>query len=335
VFTNIAWQLFSNENEGNYSKTDCGVNYLELCKKVTGEELHNAYEAKCGIENIINKEIDIFELEYPCHSLNEKRWFIMRVTPYLSDIDFTIISHINITNRKLSEEKVTLINNQLTIINDRLNATIYTIVHDIQAPLNSVEGLINLTKVEDKNENIKSYFALIEDSIINLKTYIQDTLNISTVPSKIEIINFEDLLNNIYESIKYNEVLKFIDFKSSITQEVKFYSNKMELNSIILNIISNSLKFYDSKKTASFVNIDINVNESDARISIKDNGIGISKDFFSKIFDVNFQVNKNPKFGSGIGLHLVQKTVQLLNGDIKVNSELGVGTEFIITIPNI
>jgi len=73
VYTNTAWKSFSTENNGNLNKTDCGINYLELCNKVTGEEFQNANEAKNGIIKIINKEINSFELEYPCHSENEKR----------------------------------------------------------------------------------------------------------------------------------------------------------------------------------------------------------------------------------------------------------------------
>lgn len=220
IFTNLAWRKFSDINKGNVNCTGCGINYLELCRNVTGAELKNATEAKLGIEKIINREIEIFELEYPCHSDIEKRWFIMRVRPHITNKELTIISHINITNRKLSEEKIDIINNQLHLVNDRLKTTIYNVSHDIQSPLNSIEGLINLSKLAVSDDKITSYFELIEKSVKNLKNYIQETIEISSSSSNSVAIKFDSLLNTIFESIKFNPIFKLLEIKVNIKQDV-------------------------------------------------------------------------------------------------------------------
>ena len=337
IFTNKAWKKFSIENSGNFNETDCGINYLDLCKKVTGQELQNAIEAKKGIEKVIKRKSPIFELEYPCHSADEQRWFIMRACPLLPDNGLTMISHINVTKRKLAEEKVEKRNKQLKIINDRLDTTMLKIVHDIQGPLNSIEGLLDLTRYEGQNQTISPYFSLIEKSVSNLKGFIQDTLNLSVSKSTplIELVDFRAILNVFFESIKYDELLKNIKIETNINQHVDFYSDKNEIASILSNLISNSLKYYDKKKSEPCIIITIEVNKIEASMSIKDNGIGISNDMISHIFDLNFQMKKGTSSGSGVGLYLVRKSISFINGKIHVNSTLGVGTETFITIPNL
>jgi signal transduction histidine kinase len=332
IYTNLAWKTFSIENSGDLKKTDCNNNYIDLCKKVTGIDVQNATEAATGIEKVMRREIEFFEMEYACHSPKERRWFILRATS-LSNSEQTLTSHINVTKRKLAEEAAEEKNTQLTRVNERLKATIYKISHDIQSPLSSIEALVGLTRSEENNKNINTYFSMIEKSISGLKNYIKNTLQITA--SKTEQIDFKGIVNDYLESIKFNEAMKFVTIKTDISQTNDFYSEKSEITSIISNIVNNSIKYYDGKKPTSTISITIKTNNTLAIISVKDNGIGIDKDLISKIFDLNFQVNKNSNSGSGIGLYMVRKSLDNLNGTITVDSTLGVGTESIITIPNL
>ena len=334
VFTNEAWKKFSRENSGDISKTGVGVDYLELCNKVTGEELENARDAAYGIKKVIHRKITHFELEYPCHSIDEQRWFIMRVTPHATDPELTIISHINITDRKNIEGKVESQIQKMKLVNERLNTALLRIVHDIQSPVTSIEGLVGLTKMNDENHPVSPYFELIENSIANLKEYIQKTLEMSAIGVVVETINFNHLISDFFDSIKYMSIIKNIDIQINIQQTVDFYSDKTELMTIISNIVNNCLKYYDIDKEKKYINIMLEVNEFEACIVINDNGIGMDKKTISRIFDLNFQGNKKVRSGSGIGLHLVQKSIQTIGGGIKVNSTLGVGTQFNIIIPS-
>ncbi len=333
IFTNKAWENFSMQNAGSKDKTGVGMGYVELCNKVTGEELENAKHAANGINKVIHRESTIFELEYSCHSCGIQRWFIMRVAPHTTNRELTIISHINITERKLAEQKVENQNQKLKVVNERLNTTLLRIVHDIQNPITSIEALVSLTKMDDESQPVSPYFGLIESSIANLKEYIQETLEMAAVGVIVESINFKDLLFDFFDSIKYISILKNINIEMNVKQSVVFYSDKTELLTIVSNIINNSLKYYDTKKEEKNIRILFDVKELEASLSILDNGIGMSEDMVSRIFDLNFQASKSSSSGSGIGLHLVQKSLQLIKGSIKVNSTIGVGTEFSITIP--
>lgn len=333
VFTNSVWKKNAINNSGDPNKTDVGANYLKICDEVIGLELDDARKAAKGIKSIIDRKSNKFELEYPCHSPNEEKWFILRVSPHETNDALTIISHIDITKRKLSEQEIKIQNQKNKIINERLNITLLRIVHDIQNPISSIEGLVELTKINDESQKVSPYFALIETSITNLKNFIQETLEISSSGIFIESINFKDLVQDFFDSIKYLSTLNNTTIEININQFVEFYSDKKELLTIISNIINNSLKYCDPNKNNKKITITIDINESEASLSIIDNGIGMKEAIISKIFRIDFQANKKTSAGSGVGLHLVKKSIQQLKGSIKVNSTFGIGTEFILIIP--
>lgn len=107
VYVNKSWIAFGESNNCSMHNSWDKINYLKECDKSAscGDEL-GAKVAE-GIRDIINKVRDFFYFEYPCHSLNEKRWFMMRVIPFgLEDKEYYVISHENITERVLAEEKV-------------------------------------------------------------------------------------------------------------------------------------------------------------------------------------------------------------------------------------
>lgn len=101
--SNHSWQLFSDNNNGTSDSADVGVNYLEVCKRSHLEDGQFSSKAYDGILSVIRKEVELFELEYPCHSKAEKRWFTLRATPIKNSESLILIMHIDITRRKLYE----------------------------------------------------------------------------------------------------------------------------------------------------------------------------------------------------------------------------------------
>jgi diguanylate cyclase (GGDEF)-like protein len=107
ISANKSWCSFGGDNACEAGENWDDLNYLEECDKAAamGEEF--GFKAGEGIRKVINKENTDFYLEYPCHSPEVKRWFMMRVTPFkLENIDYLVISHRDITERKLAEEEI-------------------------------------------------------------------------------------------------------------------------------------------------------------------------------------------------------------------------------------
>lgn len=106
-FVNNSWSTFGNNNKCCISHDWSGVNYLEECDKakVMGDEF--GITAGKGIRSVIDKSVAFFYFEYPCHSLDEKRWFMMGINPFqLGEKNYFVISHLDVTERKLAEEEV-------------------------------------------------------------------------------------------------------------------------------------------------------------------------------------------------------------------------------------
>ena len=106
-FVNESWSAFGNNNSCTVGDGWSGVNYIDECDKAAAMGDDFGANAGEGIRKVIAQDQSIFYFEYPCHSPNKKRWFMMRVTPFqVGDKNYFVISHQNITERKLAEEEV-------------------------------------------------------------------------------------------------------------------------------------------------------------------------------------------------------------------------------------
>lgn len=106
-FVNKSWSAFANNNGCIVGDNWHAVNYIEECDKASAMGDEFGAKAKAGIRRVIENREPLFYLEYPCHSPDEKRWFMMRVTRfYCSGRNYFVISHQNITERKLAEQAV-------------------------------------------------------------------------------------------------------------------------------------------------------------------------------------------------------------------------------------
>jgi len=106
-YVNKSWTAFATNNNCLIKENWKNVNYIEACDQTSGIDGDYGTQVAQGIRSVINQTLDNFYFEYPCHSPQEKRWFMMRVTPLSFKQDsYFVISHHNITERKLAEEKV-------------------------------------------------------------------------------------------------------------------------------------------------------------------------------------------------------------------------------------
>ncbi|GAB2688536.1 sensor domain-containing diguanylate cyclase [Aliiglaciecola aliphaticivorans] len=106
-YVNRSWSNFGNNNDCSVGDDWHGVNYLEVCDKAAAIGDDFGANAGEGIRSVIEQRSSVFYLEYPCHSPDEARWFMMRISPFrLSESNYFVITHQNITERKLAEEKV-------------------------------------------------------------------------------------------------------------------------------------------------------------------------------------------------------------------------------------
>lgn len=240
--------------------------------------------------------------------------------------------HIELTFKKKQIE-----NQELKTANYELDRFVYSTTHDLRAPLNSMLGLIEIAQDDTADEQMHEYLKMIKGRAEKLDDFICDILDYSR-NSRIEInreqINFEEILKDVTQNLNFmGNSSRAVEFKIDIAGDAAFYCDKNRLITILNNLISNAIRYQNYQISNPFVSIKINTFQTKATIEIEDNGIGIDKNAHQKIFDKFYRISSE-SIGTGLGLYLVKEAVNKLNGEIKVESEVGSGTAFFIEIPN-
>jgi hypothetical protein len=227
-------------------------------------------------------------------------------------------------------------NDQLLKINHELDSLVYSVSHNLRAPLMSVLGLLHLAKDEQSRDALCKYYELMESSIKRLDDTVKEILDYSRNARQelsLERIDLRRLIEETLEKMKFMTHFDRLHIDISVGDKIAFNSDYYRLSVIINNIISNAIKYQDTSKDQSVLKIRVFVDASAAKFHFEDNGIGIDPQFVPKIFNMFFRATAKNE-GSGLGLYIVKEAVEKLNGHIEIDSTLGKGTIFRIELPN-
>jgi PAS domain S-box-containing protein len=246
------------------------------------------------------------------------------------------VSGVSVFARDITQRKT----NEATIVqtNFELDSFVYRASHDLRAPLRSILGLVNIINNQANEDDKVNYLRLIEKSAIKLDNFISDLINFSRnsrASVDIEVVDFSTIILECKETLRFMESADKVEFISKVKEGGTFYSDPKRIAIFMNNFLSNTIKYQNpNNKKKSFVNIQVITTKANAVITIQDNGVGIKKEYQSKIFNMFFRASEN-SFGSGLGLYIARQAVERLGGIIKVDSKLGIGTTFVITLPNL
>ena len=225
-------------------------------------------------------------------------------------------------------------------LNEMRKEFVADVSHELQTPLTSIKGFSeNLLEDECDSETQKHFLKIINDNANRMENLIHDLLTLSKFDgkrenNKPEKFDLGQLAKECSEKFEIEIKKKNIDLKCFVTAEVPLvYANRDGIERVILNIISNAVKYTpDGGK----IDIYIGFVHNDAYIKIKDTGIGIPKSDVEKVFERFYRVEKarsRKMGGTGLGLSIAKEIIEQNKGTIKINSDLGQGTEVIIKIP--
>jgi signal transduction histidine kinase len=240
---------------------------------------------------------------------------------------------------QLQQKALLRSNEELKKSNKELDGFVYSVSHDLRAPLSSMLGVIGLCEMGNPDAFMEKNISLLKSSIQKLDGFIMDILDYSR-NSRLEInnqeIHFNELLTDISDNLKFMGTgdQRKVDIRVTVRNGVAFHSDQSRLSIILNNLISNSIRYQNPEVSDPFVEIRVEVSETAANILVRDNGIGIGKENQAKVFNMFYRVSSK-SIGSGLGLYIVKETVEKLHGEIKLRSEPGKGTDFIIRLPNL
>ena len=217
--------------------------------------------------------------------------------------------------------------------------------HEIRTPLNSVIGFAELLSNTVSDPQQLNQLKLIKSSSRTLLTLINDILDLSKIEAgKFEIdyenIPIEDIIEDITQIFSHRTIEKNISLKATISDDLPktIYFSELRLRQILFNLVGNAIKFTD--KGSIIINAYCKHLDPDDKIdffiTIEDTGIGIHKNELQKIFEPfnQSEINKT-KQGTGLGLTITKRLVELMNGSIDIVSQENVGTKFTIYFPKI
>jgi signal transduction histidine kinase len=220
---------------------------------------------------------------------------------------------------------------------------ISVLAHELKSPLSAVESYLQLMKGHTIGEAVSDYDAVVERSIARIdgmRRLIFDLLDLTRIESgeksrMVTTVDAAALLRGAVENVALDAAKRNIAISVDAPERIEFFGDASELQIICNNLVSNAVKY---NRDNGLVNIDLSLKEDLLTLRVADTGIGIGEEDRARLFSA-FSRIRNRKTeniqGSGLGLSILKKLVELYGGTIVLHSEEDVGSTFIATLRNI
>ena len=334
---------------------------VEKLLGITGEQIRNDIcilgklhteeqedSEKNYLEEIQVQEQREWDIEYVHLKTGEKRWFhnIAMGSEVNGKKKYILVMSDRTSDWKMNQALSEAVRAAETA-NKAKSAFLSNMSHDIRTPMNAIIGFTTLAVSNmDDRKKVRDYLSKILSSSNHLLSLINDILDMSRIESgKIHLeeteVNLSDVLHDlktiISGQIHAKQLELYMDAMDVTNEDV--YCDKTRLNQVLLNILSNAVKFTPAGGTVS-----VRIRQCPGtqkgtelyEIRVKDNGIGMSQEFVQKLFSP-FERERTSTVsrtqGTGLGMAITKNIVDMMGGTIEVRTEQGKGTEFIVRLP--
>ena len=288
------------------------------------------------------KNHELFDLEFRIfHKSNDIHWLSAKgggIYDQKGDLTRVLGINMDITERKKTEEKMDTAMDELKRSNIELERFAYVSSHDLQEPLRMVTLYSQLLEKRYKDRldsDADDFIEYIVEGAQRMRELIDGLLEYSRVKSHAKEFEKVDL-EKVLDAVIHNLDLLIDEKNVSISHDSLpvISGDKYQMVQVFQNLISNAIKFQGPNTPE--INISVQKDEKEWIIAVKDNGIGIDPKHQKQIFEVFKRLHTKQQYpGTGIGLSITQKIIKHHRGRIWIESELGKGTIFYFTIPNI
>jgi signal transduction histidine kinase len=220
--------------------------------------------------------------------------------------------------------------------NAEMERFIYTVSHDLRSPLVTIQGFQGFLAKDiekDDKEKVKTDLKMIGNAVTKMDHLLSETLELSRigrVANPPENVSFEEIVKESLQQI--SERIRTSGIEISVAQNMpSVYVDRMRIVEVMINLIENSIK-YIGKPVQPKIEIGYQADGREPAFFVRDNGIGIDSSQHAKVFELFYKVNKSSE-GTGAGLAIVKRIIEVHGGRIWVDSELGKGTTVWLTLP--
>lgn len=339
---NEAWRRFARENGGGQKvETGVGMDYLQACLGRSDTDPEGVgLQAHSGIRAVIHGDKDEFSLEYPCHSPDRQRWFLMTVTPLGAELGGAVVAHMDISARVLAEQESRRRREEVAHHARLSSVTVLAgaLVHELAQPLAAAslygESLVALVR-RDPVDRVQ-LLAVLED----LRSQVHRAIGIvgglrrfmrrgelQTEPCELEA-PIREAMALVAPLARRKSIRMELEMP---TQPVRVRVNSLQIEQVLVNLLCNGVEAIDRAGSA-VRNVRIEVGTADhlATVTVADSGPGLSAEWAPRIFEV-FETEK--KTGMGMGLAVSRTIVEAHGGRLWAESGNGEGAVLRFTVP--
>lgn len=292
---------------------------------------------KANLNALVNNNQSFASFECRFETFDKRQTWVECRASYRNKIIFLNISDIS-PQKSFTEQLIR--SKELAEYGKKVKETfLANMSHELRTPINGILGITTLLKNTPLDGQQKNMIDLLDTSSRSLLGVVNDVLDISKIEAgKFSIIrkpgNIHTIVKSVYDLLKFKTDEKDIELLLDIAPDVptSIMVDPLRINQILMNLLSNAIKFTDR----GYVKLTISVIEKDAekvklKFGVEDTGIGISTDKLNKIFESFEQAEddtSNKYGGTGLGLTIVKKLVELKGGELTVSSQIGKGSVF-------
>ena len=321
------------------------------CEKITGytqEELQGTViwwvheddmpRAKEVFERTFCEGVGGKDFKYKAVKKNGELWYASSSWVPLRDnggnFNGIVMQTIDITERKRAEEEREQLIKELEAKNDEMERFIYTVSHDLRSPLVTIRGFVDVLRKDlgpNEIEKVENNLKYIENATTKMDRLLSDTMQLSRIGRVVnppEDVPFGELVQEALEQttakIKSSEVSVAEDFPA-------VHVDRMRIVEVLVNLIENSIN-YMGEQSHPKIEVGYRVECEETVFFVKDNGMGIDKSQHEKVFELFYKPDKSSK-GTGAGLAIVKRIIEVQEGRIWIESEKGEGCTVCFTLP--
>ncbi|MBK1716085.1 ATP-binding protein [Thiocystis violacea] len=333
TLVNAAWRRFAKQNGGNGS-CQPGTNYLAVCRRAIRDTSDPYAQASLqGIQAVLDRQQPLFELQYPCDSPTEARWFEMRAFPLSGARPGALIAHEEITERKGSEQA-------LREAAQRKDEFLAMLGHELRNPLAPIRHAAEILSLSPTPERVTWAASLMTRQISHLTRLVDDLLDVSRISlGKLRLqrqpFDLRQAVERAVEQSRPRLDRQAQQLAIALPRTPVMVDGDLDrLTQVFVNLLVNAAKFSGSNMT---VFLTLETLDEAARVEVRDQGVGMAASLLSEVFtpfSQGEQTIERPHGGLGLGLSLVKGLVELHGGEVRAASPgLGEGSTFSLSLP--